>query len=397
MLLNSSPSLILFISAAGVIQAVVLAALLYFHPKSDRSVNLFLALHILTMSIFMLMPVVQQVFSWQAIIILVPFQFLIGPFLYLYICSFKEQITWRRAIPHFLLFFVSAVTNYYLYSTWVYKYPFALEAPPEVLLDPASYMPILIRNLQMLLYFFLARSALMKYQRSINHLFSETSRIDLAWIKSFLKGFLFLIISVMVLAFFVFKFPQYFDLLILINTAIVTPYIYIVTFKGIAQTTLWQLHPDKKKVSIEKQMIEAEATGLTQKENNESPLATKGLSAHRVKEIASDITRLMEKDKLYQEPELTLQVLAEKLGYQAYQVSQAINEGFSKSFYQLVNGYRVEEAKRLLGDERNRNYTLLSVGFEAGFNSKTTFNTVFKKFTGLTPTEYRAKQKQTVV
>jgi AraC-like DNA-binding protein len=60
-----------------------------------------------------------------------------------------------------------------------------------------------------------------------------------------------------------------------------------------------------------------------------------------------------------------------------------------KNFYDLINGYRVEEAKRLLLDTKNRNYTILSVGFEAGFNSKTTFNTVFKKFTGHTPTDFR--------
>jgi AraC-like DNA-binding protein len=65
-----------------------------------------------------------------------------------------------------------------------------------------------------------------------------------------------------------------------------------------------------------------------------------------------------------------------------------------ENFYDLVNGYRVEEAKRLLLDSKSINYTILSVGFEAGFNSKTTFNTVFKKFTGFTPTEFRDKQKE---
>jgi AraC-like DNA-binding protein len=68
-----------------------------------------------------------------------------------------------------------------------------------------------------------------------------------------------------------------------------------------------------------------------------------------------------------------------------------------KSFYDVINSYRVEEAKRLLLDEKNRNYTILSVGFEAGFNSKTTFNTVFKKFTGVTPTEYRDNKTRVAV
>jgi YesN/AraC family two-component response regulator len=94
---------------------------------------------------------------------------------------------------------------------------------------------------------------------------------------------------------------------------------------------------------------------------------------------------------------LTLQQLADKLQLPTYQVSQAINEGMKKNFYDLVNGYRVEEAKRLLVDLKNKNYTILSVGFEAGFNSKTTLNTVFKKFTGFTPTEFRNKDKEITV
>ena len=105
----------------------------------------------------------------------------------------------------------------------------------------------------------------------------------------------------------------------------------------------------------------------------------------------------MEIEKLYQETELTLQQLSDKLQLPTYQVSQAINDGLKKNFYDLVNGYRVEEAKRLLRDPKNMNYTVLSVGFDAGFNSKTTFNTVFKKFTGYTPTEFRNKDKEMTV
>jgi len=101
----------------------------------------------------------------------------------------------------------------------------------------------------------------------------------------------------------------------------------------------------------------------------------------------------MKEEKLYQETQLSLQELADKIEFPSYQVSQAINEGLKQNFYDLVNSYRVEEAKRLLLDEKNKNFTILSVGFEAGFNSKTTFNTVFKKFTGQTPTEYKARQK----
>jgi AraC-like DNA-binding protein len=116
-----------------------------------------------------------------------------------------------------------------------------------------------------------------------------------------------------------------------------------------------------------------------------------------MEEIVKKISVAMEQDRLYQETELTLQQLSAHLQYPSHQVSQAINDGMNKTFYELVNGFRVEEAKRLLLNPDNRSFTILSVGFEAGFNSKTTFNTVFKKFTGLTPTEFRDRQRQAVL
>ncbi len=124
-------------------------------------------------------------------------------------------------------------------------------------------------------------------------------------------------------------------------------------------------------------------------ENANSVLSVQEQSKHAG--IILRIKSLMEIDKIYQEAELTLHQLGNILQVPAYLVSQALNDGMNRNFYDLVNGYRVEEAKRLLLDTKSVNYTVLSVGYEAGFNSKTTFNTVFKKFTGLTPSEYRNK------
>jgi len=194
----------------------------------------------------------------------------------------------------------------------------------------------------------------------------------------------------LIVAGLIFIYPEKFNLMILIVTAVLAPYIYIVTFKGITQTTLWQADPGKSKKAIEKEISEAQA--IESSKGSETPMI-RGLPREKVSEILSGIILLMEKDKLYQEPELTLQALSDKLGIQSYQASQAIYDGLKKNFYDLVNGYRVEEAKRLLLDPKNSKYTILSVGFEAGFNSKTTFHTIFKKLTGLTPTEYRDRNK----
>lgn len=338
------------------------------------------------------MPVAQYLSSWQSITLLIPFQFLIGPALYLYVRSFKETITTRKAWPHFLLFAILLVVDTQIFISWVKKYPPGDTMPAEMLLKPVSYVHIIIRNVQMLLYYFLARRSLHSYQSSIRNLYSETSRISLDWVKWLVNGFLLLVITIFILFFFVFKFPGMFGLLILVNTLIITPYIYIVTLKGISQPTLWQIQPGKGKEEIEKEMNEVQT--VEQASVISGTPAIKEMTGDKVTGILSRIVVLMEKDKLYQEAELTLQALSDKLGIQSYQASQAINDGLKKNFYDLVNGYRVEEAKRLLLDPKNINYTILSVGFEAGFNSKTTFNTVFKKFTGMTPTEYKEKQKQ---
>ena len=105
-----SANVIFFI--AGILQALLLSALTYFHPKSDKSVNIYLSLYIFCVSILMLIPVVQQLFSWQTMLYLMPFPLLIGPFLYLYVRSLKEAITWRKAWPHFLLFLIFLILDY---------------------------------------------------------------------------------------------------------------------------------------------------------------------------------------------------------------------------------------------------------------------------------------------
>jgi YesN/AraC family two-component response regulator len=168
------------------------------------------------------------------------------------------------------------------------------------------------------------------------------------------------------------------------------------TFKGTTQLTLWQVHQHITKETLETDLTAAGQIDLQNPGDSDSfPAPKNRLNNVRIDEITEKIFTMMNNEKVYQEPDLTLQMLADKIKIPPYQVSLAINEGMQKTFYELVNGHRVEEAKRLLLDSKNKNYTILSVGFEAGFNSKTTFNTVFKKFTGLTPTEYREKQKET--
>jgi AraC-like DNA-binding protein len=317
----------------------------------------------------------------------------VGPSLYLYVRSFKERITFKKAWPHYIPFVVFLFWVTIIVNTLGRQYPPSNAIPGPVLHHPFTFIPISIRLIQMVVYYFLSRRSLNGYQQSLQHIFSETSRINLNWVRWLINGYLILVFATIALYALVLNYTNYFNLFILINAALFTPYIYMATFKGVTQPTIWQVQPGMNKEKVEQEMHDAEELEKVKARVEKVSQQKDPVIKDKTGEIVSGILQLMEEDKLYQETELTLQNLAHKLQVPAYQVSQAINEGMNKTFYDLVNGYRVEEAKRLLVDPRNSNYTLLSVGFDAGFNSKTTFNTVFKKFTGLTPGEYRNKEK----
>lgn len=395
-ILSVSENILSLVCGLGILQGVLLACLVYFHRKSDKSVNIFLSFYIFCTSLVMSMPFVIKMIGWQSSFFIQPVPALTGPLLYLYIRSFKETITWRKALPHLLWFVLFFFTAYWNISVLKKSFPDAKELPPEVLNRPHIILIQYVRFAQQILYYFLARRALLSYQRSIRHMFSEISRIDLQWARFLINGFLILICAFMIIFPLMRFYPEEFSMLLFLNMAIATPYIYLAVYKGVLQPTIWQVQPDIQKETVEEKIHEAEETENTVTDQKPKTQKAK-LSQDRIEELMEKIELLMEKEKLFQETELTLQQLAQKLSVPTYQVSQALNEGMKKNFYDLVNNYRVEEAKRLLSDATNRNYTILSIGFEAGFNSKTTFNTVFKKFTGFTPTEFRDKTEQVVL
>jgi AraC-like DNA-binding protein len=391
-----SQTLLLFIVGVGILQGIFLAALLFFHPKSDRSVNRYLAFYILCYCIPMSTPIVQHLFSWQLLTFIDPILLLLGPCLYLYVRSFKEKITLRKALPHFIIFFLILVFDVYLYVKFTDQYPLTSQIPPEVPQFIESKIRVVIRISQMTFYFFLAGKVLTSYQRSIRHLFSETSRISLSWVRWLINGYIILLLIMIALYFMILRNPENFGIIILINTAIVTPYMYAIAFRGLTQPTLWQVRHERTPDSVEAAIKEVES--IEELIQDDEPTNQKtSLAQEKISEITSRVTHLMEDSKIYLQSELTLQDLAEKLNTPSYQVTQAINAGLGKNFYDLVNGYRVEEAKRLLSDPGSRNSKILTVGMDAGFNSKTTFNTVFKKFTGLTPSEFKEQQLKAVV
>ena len=102
----------------------------------------------------------------------------------------------------------------------------------------------------------------------------------------------------------------------------------------------------------------------------------------------SKIETLIQAEKLYQNPELTLTDLAKKLETNAAVISKTINQGFQMNFNDCINNYRIEAVKNSFSNGEYKKSTLLGIAFDSGFNSKATFNRAFKKNTGKTPKEF---------
>jgi AraC-like DNA-binding protein len=104
---------------------------------------------------------------------------------------------------------------------------------------------------------------------------------------------------------------------------------------------------------------------------------------------ARTVARVMEDDKPYLDPLLSLGDLAKKTLIPAHYLSQVLNSHFGMNFFDFVNSYRIRESRRLLAETGNGPRTILDVLLESGFNSKSVFNAAFKKHTGLTPSAYK--------
>jgi AraC-like DNA-binding protein len=102
------------------------------------------------------------------------------------------------------------------------------------------------------------------------------------------------------------------------------------------------------------------------------------------------LIEVLEKKQLYLNPELRLSDLAEALDIRPYRVSEILNRGLQTTFYDLINGYRVSKARELLLAPDSAQFNLLGIAMESGFKSKSVFNDVFKKSTGMTPSQFRS-------
>jgi AraC-like DNA-binding protein len=112
------------------------------------------------------------------------------------------------------------------------------------------------------------------------------------------------------------------------------------------------------------------------------------LSSLEIKRWSEKIRYLFEEQKLYHNPDLNIEMLSKELALSVRLTSYILNHGLEQNFTQLLNSYRTAEVVSRLSNGEHKKVTILSIAFDAGFESKSTFYRNFKSLTGLTPSEY---------
>lgn len=192
-----------------------------------------------------------------------------------------------------------------------------------------------------------------------------------------------LIIALLIALFFQYDVTQLMKSLALLGTFL----IHWISYLGIFKFKL-----AKDKAAIINFLNAKTLEGLPQIEN--TPLKDGNKESMTVDNLYfQQLERLCKEQHIYTDSALTRETIAERLGISVGYVSQIVNTITQDNFTNYINTYRVEAIKKMIVDPEFKNYKVLTLGLEAGFTSKTTFYTAFKKLTGLTPNEYRMKYK----
>ncbi len=211
------------------------------------------------------------------------------------------------------------------------------------------------------------------YRKKIIQYFSNTFKLELNWILSFLilfsLSFLYGVIQDIVAARFMdLGYEQRWWLNLFV--ALVTLYVGI---KG--------YFTDTTKLNKLDFTFTPKTIGIPESNSDQE---VKTISEEDIKKV----TRLMEIEKAYLNSDLNLSDLAKMAHMSRAQLSETINSGFNKNFNDFVNEYRVNAFKDMLNNDKHKQLSLIGIAEECGFNSKATFNRVFKKITNSSPTEY---------
>ena len=227
----------------------------------------------------------------------------------------------------------------------------------------------------MVFYLYMSRRALNKYRKKLEGSTSDTNVAKLGWLYWLLKLYMFFIISYL-LVYGAWSFQSAYTIELESFLALVLClFIFSVGYFSIINGSVFQ----------------AIDVSASKGEKYKTSALTKQSSREYLTVLLEDMTQ----QKPYLKQDLKLNELSERLSIPAHQLSQIINQELGLNFFDFINQYRVNEIEKRLLDEQYKHLTILGIALECGFSNKVTFNRIFKKFTGLTPSAYIKKEKET--
>jgi len=237
--------------------------------------------------------------------------------------------------------------------------------------------------IQACLYFYYTLRVLNSYTRKFKKVFSSLDQVKLDWLRymtylalALVAGFLLENISRL----FGTRLSNQFAF----SSILLAIYVYAIGYLGLFKSEAFTSPVISGNI---KEIDETNSTKPITSSGNKYEKS--GLPPEKAERYREKLLRLMDEDKPYQDSELTLKQLADMLSISPHNLSEVLNIKLGKNFFDFVNEYRVEQVKTHLVDPDKVNLTILSIAYDAGFNSKSSFYTIFKKATGMTPSEYR--------
>lgn len=361
-------------------QGVFLALLLHFIPKNNTAANRTLSSLLLIAAISLATRVFYPLLVGKTGLILGTIGdtiiFTFGPLLMLYIhrLLYKNRLNWKQLLPHLLL-----PLAYLAYCAWILPHSYE----EIIVLWQIGTLPILYFCIELLgllsvaFYAFIGFKHLKAFQQKSGEQYSNTPAVTkfialllgvvgllvIAWSISFLNQLVFDNALVWVTY----------------NTMwIIVPLLFfLVGYYAFSQPAVFRLSvPNPVVVNP---VAESEPVTASQKER---------LTAHETERLSQHLKQLMEHDKCYLDPQLSLSSLADKLGTSSNNLSWLLNKVHQQRFYEYVNQHRINAFLERIEQNAHHEFTILSLAMEVGFNSKSTFNKSFKTFVNETPSNY---------
>ncbi len=215
---------------------------------------------------------------------------------------------------------------------------------------------------------------LIKYKRNLNNEFSNVERINFNWLLYLIIGLGIIWIVILFIR----------DDRFIFGSASI--FIIWAGFFGINQVTVFNQNVTRP---VENSQINTDiSSGISKSAAVNAKYQNSALDENAVSLIYKELVALLDEKKPYTNPDLNLGELANMLNVHPNHLSQVINSITNKSFYDLINERRIQEFLHRVTLPENKKYTLLSLAFECGFNSKASFNRNFKKIVGKSPSDY---------